>query len=502
MDAVLPASPGRVPARLGFALLALSAGGFLALSILGPSAVQPALGAGGGPPWAFDAGLGPRAAVSLLAAAILLGGAGLGCCLYAVGKGARPRGGPLVVAGALVALAFALTPPVGSTDHLNYAAYGHMAVLGLDPYSTTAADLGADAFGMAVQEWRTTPSVYGPFVTWTQEFAAWAGGDSVRGTVFALSLINALVFVGVGLVLRKIARDDAGRLRAALLWSANPLLLYQLVAGAHNDVLGIAAAVLALAIFTGALGRAAKAGEVWRAFGAGALTGAAVAMKFPAGFVGGGPALTLLRGRRWAGLAALGGGALLVAGGAYAVVGLRAFDQVRTASQFVSLANPWHLVAGRGGGVLGVGLAKDLVPLLSLCLLVVLLWLLGRALPDADASVRTAAALVLAWLFAASYALPWYDGLGWAVLVLLPWSRFDWIMLARTVALSLAYLPARDPRLAGLPESLHWLVTGLRATVMPFVLAGVLAALVGACLARRRVPALAHTPQAPAGRRA
>ena len=101
------------------------------------------------------------------------------------------------------------------------------------------------------------------------------------------------------------------------------------------------------------------------------------------------------------------------------------------------------------------------------------------------------AGLVLAWLFAASYALPWYDGLGWALLAFLPWSRFDWCMLARTVALSLAYLPARDPRLAGLPDGLHWLVTGVRATVMPFVLASVLALVVWCCLRRPRpAPAL------------
>jgi hypothetical protein len=120
-----------------------------------------------------------------------------------------------------------------------------------------------------------------------------------------------------------------------------------------------------------------------------------------------------------------------------------------------------------------------------------LLWLLARALPEADPVLTVSASLVLAWLFAASYALPWYDGLGWALLAFLPWSRFDWCMLARTVALSLAYLPARDPRLAGLPDGLHWLVTGLRATVMPFVLASVLALLVWCCLRRPRpAPAL------------
>ncbi|MCD0452514.1 hypothetical protein LO762_25495 [Actinocorallia sp. API 0066] len=431
----------------------------------------------------------------MLALAIVLSGLGLGLWMRGLALGWAPSSGRLVWVGAVAALAFAVTPPVGSSDHLNYAAYGHMAVLGLDPYSTTAEGLGADPFGLAVQEWRGTPSVYGPIITWTQEFAAWIGGSgpgAVRTTVLVLSLINALVFVLVGLVLRRTARSEAGRARAALLWSLNPLLLYHLVSGAHNDMLGIGAAVVALALF------ASGTSALWRAFGTGALTGAAVAMKFPAALVGAGPAWRLLRGRRRAELAALIAGALLVAGGAYAAVGPRALDQVREASQFVSLATPWHLVAGRGGGVLNVGLSSDFVPVLSLALACLLAWLLLRALPPGDEAVRIAAALVLAWLFAAPYALPWYDGLAWAVLALLPASRFDGVLLARTVALSLAYLPARDPRLAGLPEGLHWLVTGLRATVMPFVLAGVLAALVWACLARRPAPAPAPTPPAPA----
>src|SRR5262249_11177143 len=51
-------------------------------------------------------------------------------------------------------------------------------------------------------------------------------------------------FLAVGLLLSVAARGDPGRrLRAALLWTANPLLLFELVGGAHNDVLAIAFAV-------------------------------------------------------------------------------------------------------------------------------------------------------------------------------------------------------------------------------------------------------------------
>ncbi|WP_157963531.1 polyprenol phosphomannose-dependent alpha 1,6 mannosyltransferase MptB [Actinocorallia populi] len=473
--------PGGTP---GLVCLGLSLAAFLALSLLGPSLVQPALG-GSGPPWTFHVDPAPGPVLALLVAGILLAGLGLALCFRAAARGWSPRPGLLLAAGAVLAAVFSLSPPVGSSDHLNYAAYGHMIVSGLDPYVTTATDLGDDPYGDAVQEWRDTPSIYGPLVTGVQALAALAGGDSPRLTVLVLSLVNGLAFVLTGLILHLRTRDERARLRAALLWTLNPLLLYHLVAGSHNDVLGITAAVAALALFT------AGTGGAWRAFGTGAAVGMAVATKFPAGVVGGGPAWRLLTRRRFGELAALLAGAGLVVAVGYGLVGPHALDRVREAADSISLANPWRLLAGRDGGVLGLDLPRSFVSAGSLVLLVVLVWLLVRALPEADPVLAVSAALVLAWLFAASYALPWYDGLGWAVLAFLPWSRFDWCMLARTVALSLAYLPARDPRLAGLPDGLHWLVTGVRATVMPFVLATVLVLLVWCCLRRPRpAPAL------------
>ena len=60
-------------------------------------------------------------------------------------------------------------------------------------------------------------------------------------------------------------------------------------------------------------------------------------------------------------------------------------------------------------------------------------------------------AVVFAWLVAWPYVLPWYDGLGWALLALLPSSRLDWLMLARTAALAVGYLPGRTVVMPGRP---------------------------------------------------
>jgi hypothetical protein len=191
----------------------------------------------------------------------------------------------------------------------------------------------------------------------------------------------------------------------------------------------------------------------------------------------------------------------------FALAGPHAFDQVAKSANAVSLATPWHLVdllLGRGGH-------RTFIKIGFVVLLVVLVWLLARALPrDADPEVagerdesrRIAAALVLAWLFAAPYELPWYDGFAWAALALLTWSRFDRLLLAHTAALSLAYLPARDPELIGLPGNLEWLVTVVRPVVIPVLTTAILIALILEC--RRpgdRVPVPVRSPRASAGSR-
>lgn len=489
------------PGRAGLAATGASIGCFLVLAGLGPSAVEPVL-AGSGPPFSLHAGPGAAVVIALMAAGVVLGAAGLGLCLWAVRRGWRCAPRPLLIAGLLATAAFALLPPVGSSDHLNYAAYGRMVVTGHDPYTTTASRLPGDPIADAVPEWRDTKSVYGPLITVQQGFASWAGGTSVRLTVFVLSVTNALAFALVGLILYRTG-DPERRLRSVLLWTLNPLLLFHLVSGAHNDAIGILTAVGALAAF---------AGPVRRTFASGLLTGAGVAIKFPAALVGGGPAWVLIhslwttRGREpLVRLAALFGGAGIVTLVAYALAGSHAFDQVRNASKSVSLASVWHLFAGFGGGLLFT-VSRSTVQFAALVLLAVLVWLLIRALPydpysskEISDSRRIAAALVLAWLFSALYILPWYDGLGWAVLALLAWSRFDWVLLAHTTALSLAYLPARRADVIGLPGNLRWLERTMRPEIMPWVLTGVLLALVWLCLTDRRpVPGPVPTPQGPA----
>jgi hypothetical protein len=301
--------------------------------------------------------------------------------------------------------------------------------------------------------------VYGPVATASQAVASWIGGDSVRLTVFVLALLNTAAFVGAALLLHRFAAGDAARQRrAALLWAANPLLIYHLAAGVHVDTLAIFFMVAALTVRSDAA--------------SGFLLGLGIGVKLNAGLVALGPAWQLRGSPRR--LALVAGTATITVAFAYTLAGPHVLDQLGRASKQVSRATPWAVVKSLLQAAFGPGAYAAWIQVGSLALLVVLAWLLLRAAPEHSAPA-VAAALVTAWLFAAPYALPWYDGLAFAMLALAAaWPLVEGFMVARTTILSLAYLPARQ---AGQPQDLGWLVDVVRSQAVPWILLALTAAL-------------------------
>jgi hypothetical protein len=478
------------------------------VAVAGPSLMEPALpGRPGPPPWSLAIHPAPPAVVALAAAAIAAGTASLALTLAAGRRGWRAPRGLLLGAGLVAVAALALVPPFGSADHLSYAAYGRLAATGHDPYTTTPAGLArlGDPVARAVTDWRNSPSVYGPLATAGQALAALLGGTSARLTVFFLGLLNAAAFAGTGLLLHRLARGDRARQqRAALLWTANPLLLQVLVAGAHVDSQAIVFAVAAVTVFGAARRRAAAApggaaGPALIAAGAGALAGLGGAVKVTTALAGLGLALAVLLAGppgRWGVRRLLGGlaaGFAVTAGASLAVWGPGALAPAVRAGSQVSIGSPWRAVRSALRAVTGEAAAEDAVKAAAIVLAVVLLLLMLRAitagagagadragaeLAGAELAAGAVAAVVLAWLFAWPYVLPWYDGLGWAALALLPRSRLDGLLLARTAALALGYLPGRGcypgaPACAGgaaVALGLGWLETVVRTGITPAVL--------------------------------
>jgi hypothetical protein len=521
---------GRLPperaGRLGLAFSAASIALTFAVAAAGPSVMEPALpGRPGQPPWAFAASPSPYLVVAMAAAALAAGTAGLALTMSAARRGWSVPPRLILAAGIALAAALALVPPFGSSDHLSYAAYGRMVITGHDPYTTTPAALArlGDPIARAVQDWRTSPSDYGSLATAGQALASLIGGTSVRLTVFVLSLLNVTAFAVTGLLLHRLARGDRARqLRAGLLWTANPLLLQVLVAGGHVDSQAIVFGVGALAVFALRIPNgsrpASAARQILAAAGAGALIGLGFAVKPTMVLAGAGLAIACVVGWHrqqqrhrpaadgppsWREPALLLGGLAagfgLTAGASIAVWGTSSLRPGLRAGSFVSIGSPWRGVRAALSLVTGESVAEDAVKAAAIVLAVALLALLVRAIrglepaagpgplraaadpagrPDVvPATLAWAAvfAVAFAWLLAWPYVLPWYDALGWALLALLPWSRLDWLLLARTSALAFGYLPARG---IALPAGLGWLRSVVRTGITPVILLAVVVALV------------------------
>jgi hypothetical protein len=485
----------RWPGPAGLAAVAASVVCTFTVGVAGPSAMEPALPSRSGqPPWAFDAHLSPYLAVGLTAAGLAAGVLGLVLVLRAVRGGWSIPARGVLLAGLLAAVALTLIPPFGSSDQLSYAAYGRMLATGHNPYTTTPAQLAAlgDPVARAVQDWFTTPSVYGPLATAVQGLAAAIGGTSARLTVFALGLANLAAFAGTALLLHRMTRSDPARqLRAALLWAANPLLLLLLVAGAHVDTQAVVFAVAAAAVMCGPRGD--PGGSPLRAFTAGVLVGLGFAVKVSDVLAGLGLAVALVLRRRsggrrlWPPLAGLTAGFAVTAVTAMAIGGPAMLGQLSRESDMVSIGSPWRVIRSLIHLAVGGTAATDIIKAGAVALAVVIAILLIRGLPGPGQTIVFA--VVLAWLFAWPYVLPWYDALAWALLPLAAWSpageAVSWLLVARTTALGLGYLPARQADTT-LPHGLSWLQPVIRHGVAPAVLAAATVWLVVLMLRTRR----------------
>ncbi len=335
-----------------------------------------------------------------------------------------------------------------------------------------------------MQDWFTAPSVYGPLATGVQGLAALIGGTSARLTVFALGLANLAAFAGTALLLHRMTRRDPARqLRAALLWAANPLLLQLLIAGAHVDGQAVVFAVAAVAVLLGPWSGDRAPIPSWsRSASAGVLVGLGFAVKVSDVVAGVGLAVALVlrprsgQRRPWLPLAALAAGFAAAAGTALAIGGSAMWHQLSRESDLVSIGSPWRVIRSGVHLVVAGTAATDIIKAGAVALALLLAVLLVRGLPDAaDPGVSVAFAVVLAWLFAWPYVLPWYDALAWALLPLVAWGTAvaegaGLLLLARTTALGFGYLPARQVD-ATLPRGLSWLQPVVRHGVIPAVLA-------------------------------
>ncbi|HST85425.1 MAG TPA: polyprenol phosphomannose-dependent alpha 1,6 mannosyltransferase MptB [Kineosporiaceae bacterium] len=461
-----------------------------AVAFGGDSAAVPGLGAATWyPPWDAGLGLGSALVTVLLVIACLLGSVTVGLGLLAVRRGVYPSPRTVVIAALGAVIVLTAVPPLGSADHLSYAAYGRIAAAGDDPYLVDPLQWrdGTDPVAGAIQPpWQHTQSVYGPVATAAQAVVAWLGHGSLRATIWFWQLLSGLAFLAAGFALDRLTRHDArARGRAAVLWTLNPLLLNQLVLGGHLDVIAVAGVV-------GAIALAAR-----RPLLAGMLLGVAVGSKITFALFG----LAILWGLRdcarpvllrRVGFGLLG--ALLVLVPAHLWSGPHTYRQLHQASRMVSLATPWRPLVNQLDPIFGGTVRTVVGPLALVCglLLAILLFRRLRAIqtgvgadPDGGtvtaAAARAAVLLSVAWLLTTPYALPWYDAMVWGPLALLSGATavgaagLDVAMLARLTVLTLAYIPGR---VVGMSADVERFTLGFRRETAPWLMLAILVAVV------------------------
>jgi hypothetical protein len=357
---------------------------------------------------------------------------GLAGMLWAHSQGWRPNPRHLLlVSSAVVAVLVCLTP-VGSSDTASYAAYGRIASLGGNPYRTNPlAFLGHHSlYTQAVGTmWTKQSSVYGPFATVIQAFAASIGGPHVATTVWALMILNGAVFIGVGVLLLKTSDDPV---RATLFWTANPVLIQQLVSGGHLDTFVAAAAICAIQV-------ARRAPDVLGDVVVGVLIGVACGIKIYAVLIGLGLAWPLLRRHEWMRTARIAAVSLVTLAIGYSAYGLGALKPLFGGLQLVTLPSPWRIfeLSGEALGV-GQGTMAMIISLLWPIALIVVAWLIyQRISSDQPREVVAPFALTFAWILVAPWVFAWYTAVAWAALTQVPRNRMTRWLTIVTVLLAL-----------------------------------------------------------------
>ncbi|WP_326918543.1 polyprenol phosphomannose-dependent alpha 1,6 mannosyltransferase MptB [Actinophytocola sp.] len=194
------------------------------------------------------------------------------------------------------------TVPMFSKDVYSYLAQSEIAARGFDPYKVGPAQaLGhGDLLTVSVPTmWRETPSPYGPLFITVGKAINWLTGNHV---VWGVALHRLLALIGLTMIVwalpRLARRFGVSPVSALWLGAANPLVLFHLVVGVHNEALAIGLMLVGFELALRGMPRVTPDGPfppwqrgelLWYAVGAAVITlGAAV--KIPAalalGFLG------------------------------------------------------------------------------------------------------------------------------------------------------------------------------------------------------------------------
>ncbi|WP_051209560.1 hypothetical protein [Propionicicella superfundia] len=467
--------------------LGLIVGGCLTtvfIGLTGPSTVVLTLGPRRSllPPWYLPVGmiaLPDWVLMPALWAAIVAGGVGLWIALRAIRAGWRPRHRRLFALAAGLNILTALVPPMTSGDVLMYAAYGRVQVLGADPYTVTPAEIFRQQYDAVLRfterPWQDTPSVYGPIASFVQYAANVLGGDNMHDIVFWLQAFTVVSFLALGAITVRLAHGEpATQARAVFLTVGNPLLIWAIVAGGHNESLAVVFAVAGLYFL--------RRNPVLAGVGIGLAGCVKVTLVFY------GIAMLWAYRRNLKQLALLLAGALVPFAICYGLLAPEALFAALRNTGYVSSGSWAAWVLGWLWAPLGGDVARVVVTVMSGVLLVLVAIALYQILPwtgvvgidpladprrdPLTVAVRSALVLSAAWLLTAPYTLPWYDLIVWVPLAIMAPSALVGVFIWRGAALSVAYVASRSVDVdTGVLSVANYLRDAVSPTIQMWILA-------------------------------
>ena len=450
-----PETPWHRHPRTGIVLILASTLLTLFVGFLGPSVATLTLGPREGsllPPWYLPGLLKPNPwlIAALGWSLILLGAVGTWILLRAIAIGWRPDNRRLFAGAVGLNIATILVPPMTSADVLMYAAYGRLAKLGFDPYVDSPAEVFRMQWDTVIRwterPWQDTVNVYGPLIYWMQWAANMLGGDNMHDIVFFLQVFCCLFFIGACAVVIWIARGNPGLQTRAIVWTiGSPVMIWAVVAGAHNEAVSIFFAMLAFLTIRK------------YPLATGLLVGVACTGKATVGLFGVAMA--------WAYRREIKKFLLFMVGAAvpnvivYIILYPAALELAAKNASYVAGSSWVHPVRRLLEPFMEFDTVSSLVSVLAWGSAVLIGWMLSRVLPwrplpgapegvgpERDPmviAVRTTVVIAAAWVITSAYSLPWYDLIYFLPVALLGATKLDLIALWRVAVLNLAYVLGR-----------------------------------------------------------
>ncbi|MDY6050035.1 MAG: polyprenol phosphomannose-dependent alpha 1,6 mannosyltransferase MptB [Corynebacterium sp.] len=160
------------------------------------------------------------------------------------------------------------TAPLFTQDIYSYLAQGAAVARGLDPYSAGPVELlGADdPLARSVPFiWANSPSPYGPVALGIARLITAATGNNIFFGILAHRLVTVAAIAAAAWAVTKLARRAGVRVQVAIwLGILNPLVIFHLVGGIHNEALMLGLVMVGLEMGLRAIGHLTHTVANWR----------------------------------------------------------------------------------------------------------------------------------------------------------------------------------------------------------------------------------------------